>query len=482
MLGAPSFAASTAKTAAKTAGHAKVFKAGAATSNITPPLGLGIVGGWESSPATQIHDELHVRCLALDDGATRLVFAVVDSVGVSREVFDEAKQLIHAATGVPRENMMMSATHTHSAVSSGNTSPASAWGQPGGYRGFLIQRIADGVRRAINNLEPARIGWGAGKVPQHVFNRRWLLQDGASTVNPFGGQDYAVMNPGGRPDLLKPAGPTNPEVYFLSLQSTNGRQIALLANYWLHYVGGVGPAEISADYFAVFCDRIQQLLGADRLDPPFVGILANGPCGDVNNNNYTPGAPPSPKYARYEKMKVVANDVAEEVMRVHKTIQHRDWVELKAAQAELELQMRRPTPEMVQRAQTILARPATVSPIHKREIDYARRTVAAKDWAEKVNIVLQTFRLGELGIAAIPFEVFTDIGLTIKTQSPFKDTFTIELANGSNGYLPTPEHHKLGGYETWLGTNRVEKEASRKIETKVLELFRQIHNGRPAGS
>ncbi|MBL9211963.1 MAG: hypothetical protein JNL92_16005 [Opitutaceae bacterium] len=449
----------------------RVFKAGAATSNITPALGAGIVGGWSAPAATHIHDELHVRCLALDDGTTRLVFAVVDSVGVSREVFDEAKRLVHEATGLPTAQMMMSATHTHSAVSSGSTRTADTANPLGDYRGFLIRRIADGVRRAINNLEPARIGWGAGQVPQHLFNRRWLLQDGKKAVNPFGGEDLAVMNPGGRTDLLKPAGPTNPEVYFISIQSTSGRPIALLANYWLHYVGGVGPNDISADYFAVFCDRIQELLGADRQDPPFVGLLANGPCGDVNNNNYTPGAAPGPRYGRYEKMRVVANDVAQEVMRVHRTLRHHDWVELRAAQAELELRMRRPTPAMVARAQEILARPATVSPLHRRELDYARRTVAAQEWPESVKIVLQAFRLGGLGVAAIPFEVFTETGLAIKAKSPFADTFTIELANGSYGYLPTPEQHALGGYETWLGTNRVELEASRKIEARVLELL-----------
>ena len=52
--------------------------------------------------------------------------------------------------------------------------------------------------------------------------------------------------------------------------------------------------------------------------------------------------------------------------------------------------------------------------------------------------------------------------------------FTIELANGSYGYLPTPEQHELGGYETWLGTNRVETEASRKIVAQILKLFAQV--------
>ena len=45
--------------------------------------------------------------------------------------------------------------------------------------------------------------------------------------------------------------------------------------------------------------------------------------------------------------------------------------------------------------------------------------------------------------------MFVEIGLEIKKKSPLKPTFTIELANGYNGYLPTPEQHELGGYETW---------------------------------
>ena len=67
------------------------------------------------------------------------------------------------------------------------------------------------------------------------------------------------------------------------------------------------------------------------------------------------------------------------------------------------------------------------------------------------------------------------IGLELKDRSPFDDTFTIELASGSFGYLPTPEQHRLGGYETWLGTNFVEYEASRKIVKNVLEMFHELH-------
>ncbi|HMF72539.1 MAG TPA: hypothetical protein VK616_13770, partial [Flavitalea sp.] len=241
---------------AKTSGQDKVFRAGASTSNITPPLGTPIVGNFVEPPATQIHDELHARCLVLDDGTTQLAFVIVDNVGINQKVFDEAKHQIHERTGLPEEHLLMSAVHTHSATSAAGGSGIRRGGWNIGksldeYQSFLARRISDGVQVAINNLEPARIGWGSGKVPQHLFNRRWKMKD--SVVNPFGEKEIVKMNPGIRnPDLLEPAGATDPQVSFISVESTSGRPIALLGNYSLHYVGGVPTGDISADYFAVF--------------------------------------------------------------------------------------------------------------------------------------------------------------------------------------------------------------------------------------
>jgi neutral ceramidase len=446
----------------------RVFKAGAATSNITPPIGMTIVGNFAPQPVSKhVHDELHVRCLVLDDGRTKLAFAVADNLHLARDVWDEAKQKLVADTGIPASHMMFSATHTHSSVSAITNKNAGI-----DYRSLVISRVVDGVKRALNNLEPARIAWGAGKLPQWVGNRRWLLKEGVTNPNPFGGQDRAVMNPSGTliPRLAGPAGPTNPEVYCLSVQATDGRQIALLANYWLHYVGGVGREDLSADYFGEFCRRIEQALGA-----PCVGILANGPCGDVNSNDYS-GRTPAVKYEPYEKIKVVTNDLAQEVLRVRQTLTYQDWVPLKAAASDLELAVRRPTPEMIKWAEGVLAKPKDAAPTHRLEQPYAERVMEARNAKpDTIQAFIQAFRIGELGIASIPFEVFTETGLTIKARSPFKDTFTIELANGSNGYLPTPRQHDFGGYETWLGTNRVEREASEKITARALELLQSVH-------
>ena len=449
----------------------KVLRAGAATSNITPWLGGGIVGGWRSPPAEHVHDELHARCLVLDDGTTRIVLVVADSVGIPREVFDEAKRMVREHTKLPVDHMLMAASHTHSATSSRPASVLVPGDEFNDYQRFLAHRIADGVRCAINNLQPARIGWGTVDVPEHVNNRRWLMKPGPHLANPFGGTDKARMNPrSGSPELIEPAGPIDPQVCFLSVQSAEGRPIALLANYSLHYVGGTGGAQISGDYFAVFADRIQQLLGADRLDPPFVGILSNGTSGDINNINFRV---PRGRKKPYEQMRYVAHDVAQKVFEASKDVKYHDSVPLGMAQRELSLAVRKPTPEQLARARELMAGAKPI-PGRPHEEIYARRILQQQESPASISVVLQAVRIGEAGIAAIPFEVFAETGLELKEKSPLKPTFTIELANGTYGYLPTPRQHALGGYETWLGSCKVEVDASTKIVKSLLEMFGEL--------
>jgi neutral ceramidase len=448
------------------------FRAGAAASNVTPWLGLSINGGFQDHIATNVHDELHARCLVLDDSQSRLALVVVDSCMIPREIFDEAKRLASQDTGIPVSNMMMSATHTHSAPAA---TPVFQSDPDADYRKFLARRIADGVWRAANNLAPAKIAWGTASVPEQVFNRRWFMKPGAVLRDPFNRtNDQVKMNPGvGNAFLLDPAGPTDPEVVFISLQHTNGKPLALLANYSLHYCGGCGPGVISADYFGMFADRIQQLLGADRQDPPFVGVMANGTSGNINNINFRGGQPKQPPFGQ---MRMVANAVAEAVHREHQNVRFRDWVPLKALQTELTLGVRKPTPREVEFAESVLAK-ASSKLVTPEEV-YARETALIKDYPETVALILQAVRIGDVGIAAIPCEVFVEIGLDFKRQSRalgITPSFTVSLANGYNGYLPTVEHFKLGGYETWRArSSYLETNAAPQIYKTVTTLLEKL--------
>src|SRR5262249_25013774 len=158
----------------------------------------------------------------------------------------------------------------------------------------------DGVRRAFNNLAPARVGWGVGKEPSQVFNRRWKMKPGAIPANPFGDVDSVLMNPGVQnPNLIDPSGPIDPEVCILAVTSPMGRPIGLFANYSLHYVGGNPGGDVSADYYGIFANRMRQLLRTDEQDPPFVAMMSNGASGNINNINFREARA---KQEQYEQM------------------------------------------------------------------------------------------------------------------------------------------------------------------------------------
>lgn len=436
----------------------KIFRAGASTTNISPSMAVAMRS---SGTIENIHDELQARCLVLDDGEKRLAFIVADNIGLPRELLDEAKRIIHEENELSPENVMISSTHTHSMVRASGPPPFDD------YQKLIIRRMADAVRKAIFNLAPARIGWGVGSVPEHVFVRRWFMKEGSPVPNPYGGEDKVMMNPGRQnPNLVEPAGEPDPEVSVISVQALDGTPMALFANYSLHYVGGVPSGHISADYFAVFADRIQELLGADRQDPAFVGIMSNGTSGDVNNINY---AVPGQQYPPYVRMKVVANDVAREVMKVYEDIEHHDWAALHSAQREVNLKVRKPDSELTAHAKKVLAGEDQRMGPHGSSQHYNRGLLARLDLPDNIDIPLQAFKIGELAIATVPFETFAETGLEIKAKSKHKPTFTVSLANGSYGYLPTPRQHEWGGYEAW--TNRFEYEASVKIVNTLLEML-----------
>ncbi|NBX60295.1 MAG: hypothetical protein EBT62_07520 [Opitutaceae bacterium] len=117
------------------------------------------------------------------------------------------------------------------------------------------------------------------------------------------------MNPGaGSPDLIEPAGPTDPTASFIFLREPNGKPIALFSSYSLHYVGGVDNGDISSDYYGVYCEKLKELLSPQNNS--FVALMANGTSGDINNINFkTPRGRQKP----YEQMTIVANDLATKV-------------------------------------------------------------------------------------------------------------------------------------------------------------------------
>ncbi len=140
-------------------------------------------------------------------------------------------------------------------------SPATAMA----YRKVVVEGIAESIIRAHAALRPAAVGAAAHPLPEEVFNRRWYLKPGKMPLNPFGKLDAVKMNPGTSPEVLdRPAGPTDPDITILSVQDAKRKPLALLANYSLHYVGGMPGGQMSADYFGEFARVMPSRLRADE--------------------------------------------------------------------------------------------------------------------------------------------------------------------------------------------------------------------------
>ncbi len=448
----------------------KVLRAGAFAIDVSPQkFPVPVSGGILPQFATKVIDPLHARCLVLDDGKTELAIVIVDSLLISRELSDQAKELASEATGIAHDRMLIAATHTHSApavVGAHATDPDLEYAQ------FLVRQIAKGIALAKENLRPARIGWGIGKNDKNVFCRRYLMKPGTARTNPFSGKtnDRAQMNPGHtNPNKIKRTGPSDPDVAVLSVQTTAGEPIALLSNYSTHYVGA--PA-VSADYFGVFCRNMTKLLKAENCSPPFVGMLSNGTSGDANCVDFD--GPSRRKFDRFS----VASEIAQTAFDTYQEIEYFDWVPLVMKEKALELNVRMPNDEEVKAAKQVLAKLENGRPTNIVE-SYARETVLLSQLPPTREIKLQAIRIGELGITALPNEAFGSTGLTIKKRSPLGTTFTIDLANGYAGYLPPPEQHKLGGYTTWRArTSLLEVDAEPKIVDTVVGLLHLVANQR----
>ncbi len=453
----------------------KGLRAGAAKLDVTPRLGLSVPGNMSDHKGAHVHDPLYVRALVLDDGRTSVAVVTCDCVALYDETIAAAKQIIEKQTGLISDRVAVAATHSHSA---GPTVSIFQSDADRDYQRWVSIRIADAVRCAANNRRPAQIGWAVGSEPRAVFNRRYFMNPGTMPENPWGKTDDKVkMNPGvGNPNVVKPAGPIDPALPVVAVRDSDGDPIAVLANYTLHYVGGVGPSHISADYFGMWADVIEREWAAPATvnKSPMVAMLTNGCSANINNVDVLGSSSKTRPLSPYYQMDKVARMVADETLRVLRTVQYRDAVPLGARMSRIPLRVRKPAASEVAEARAILEQAKGRELRGLREV-YARETILMAEYPDIMEVPVQALRIGDLGIAALPVEAFVELGLEIKQQSPFPTTFVMELCNGYFGYVPTVEGHEQGGYETWRArSSYLEINAAPALVGAALDLLKGV--------
>jgi hypothetical protein len=413
------------------------LRAGAARSCITPELGTHLCGYFHDRRATDIHDDLHAKALVLENEGEVIVIVVCDLIGLASDDMASVKEHAQLLTGIPRDRIFVSCTHTHYGPAS-----LAALGTPRdeAYMERAAERIGDSVKLAQNRLRPAEIGVASTVCPGETFNRRWHMRDGTVQMNP----GYE------NPDALRKAGPTDPQVVILAVRDRERVPIAVLANYSLHYVGGPAHTSVSADYFGYFDRALQRMAGCQ-----FAAIMANGCCGDTNNLDASRPEPEMPH--PYFQQQRVANVLASAVFGAWQGLRYYQYDSDPVLGAATEMMTFRRRASS--RKDLALAKNRLGGGIEAliddaagdfRERIYARETLYVDAEPLERAVPIMALRVGELGIVGLPGEIFVEYGLQIKQLSPFAKTMPVELANDFVGYCPTDKALSEGSYETRL--------------------------------
>jgi hypothetical protein len=436
------------------------LSAGAAKAVITPPLGTSLAGYFEDRKAIDVHDDLHAKALVVTDDHEAAALVVCDLIVCPREVTDRARQEAYIRTGIAPEHITISCTHTHTGPDTAGLLGAV---KEEAYDEWLVGRIADALQMAYRRLQPAVACWGSGSEPDEVFNRRWHMRDGRVVMNP----------PVGSPDLVKPAGPTDPEVGLLAFERPDGSPIAAVVNYALHYVGGGSNYEVSADYFPIVETELNRMVEAR-----FPVLLANGCCGDINNINFREGHPPRPKRGLWAQAEHVARVLAAEATKVWEQALRHSEAAVGAAAREVPVPRRTTPPDELARARQVAGQSREASGLSIIDWQYAREWLLVDQLPPILGSPVTAGRVGDAAWAGLPGEVFCAFGLAIKERSPFALTMPIELANDYLGYICTPEGLAQGGYETWLARSSLPTgEGGWALTNAAIDLLKGLAGG-----
>ncbi|MDF1751503.1 MAG: hypothetical protein P1U89_01885 [Verrucomicrobiales bacterium] len=452
------------------------FKAASVIVDITPQTFPVLVnGGMLSRSVDTVHTPLSARSLAVSDGNESIVIVVVDSCMVPRPLCDQAKSIASEKAGIPMDHILISATHTHSAPSCLSCLGTEA--DPV-YSPFLVKKLVDAILTPLKNLEPAKVGFGRIDAAEFTALRRWVRRPDRLDLDPFGNPTVRANMHSAKnyDDVIGKSGPEDPELSMIALQSTDGRPIALLANFSMHYFG---DKSLSADYFGLFCNALQKKVQPEPGDErPFVGILSHGCSGDIWRRDYEK---PVDEQFNHPKIEDYTEALLELAFKAYQDIDYTIPEDVKMAEQRMTLNYRTPNAQLLEWSQRIVDEMGDRPPKTKVEV-YAREQIILHE-RQNTEIVVQALSIGkDIAIATTPNETYAITGLKIKGASPFSDTMVIELANGGDGYIPPPEQHLIGGYNTWAARSAgLEVKAEPVITETGIQLLEKLA-GKPRRS
>jgi hypothetical protein len=450
--------------------NASDLQAGLAAVDITPPVPYRMCGYFNERLSTGVHDPLHAKAIVLRQGDRQLAMVFCDLIGISADISRKAREAAEKKTGIGRNNILISATHTHTgplfrcalrdyfheqAIAKHGADPY----EKVDYPALLVDRLAQAIAQAHAAMRPVALSAGIAKEPGLSFNRRFHMQDGSVVFNP------GKLNP----NIVRVAGPIDPDVgVVLVRDAADSRPLGSVTVFALH-LDTMGGTQYGADYPYWLEQSLREELGSS-----FISLFGNGTCGDINHINFM-SAHAQPGGVETKRIgQALASRVKAEVPKLKPVSQPRLGVQTEIVRVPLQ----KYTPEELAWAK------ASMDKIGTDKLSFYDQVKAYKIMdlhsykADMLPIMVQVLRLSDdVAVVALPGEVFVELGLAIKKASPFAVTMVVELAHDTPDYVPTRKAFTEGSYETI--NSRVQPGGGEMIVDAAIRLLRQLKDEKP---
>lgn len=398
----------------------KKFLCGAGRADVTPAIGTLLFGYNPHQVSTSVHDNLNVTAVAFSNGEETAVMITATVGEVKTALSDRLRAEVAKACGIPFANVVISATHTHSAP---NVAGMEGWGDvdEAYVTEFFLPGILSASKAAVANMKPAVIGIGTTHSEVGI-NRRQIYRGGNVGLgqSKFGCYDPAMT--------------------VISVRDEEGKGIVNLVHYGCHGTAAGCNHEISRDWSGIMCDRLEKISGT-------LTAYWQGCCGDVGprlTNGRTTG-----DISDVEELGGVA---ANDAVYAYRKIKSFRPGELSLFKGTVKLPFRElPSLEFVNAKLASYDNPEKLYNIEGMIYAYFRDVKtfleSGKPGPESFNFDQTLVSIGEVLFVPFPFEVFSEITLRLREYTGWAHTLSLSVTNGANAYLPSKDQIPCGGYE-----------------------------------
>jgi len=430
--------------------------AGTARIDNTPSHNVWMEGMIRSHPSEGVHDPLFARALVLANSKDRAQAFAIVSLNVcmlSSEQASSARAMVEGHTHIPASQIMLAASHTHSGPAIvGSLTPS----EPE-YVEELLEKITIVVDEAATNIKPVAIGVGSGHEDSISHYRRLLADDGSVIMNwePF---------PAER--IVAPLGEIDPEVGVIKVVAADNPDsvAAILFNHAGH------PNVLSGDNYLLSGDYTG--LAERLLEEEFgeTALFVNGAQGTMDIDGL--------RDRDWEGMQRTGQALAVAVAQTARDITPSNATTIRGASTQYYLPARKITNEQLAWAEEKLAQTGGqiqavadgVGDDYKAKLYRDLHEVQDRD----IQVEQLCFAIDGTALLSFPGEMFTEIGMAIKKQSPFEHTYIAGLTNGHISYLPTDKAIAEGGMA--VDVRYVDAGAEDIVMANSLALLERLHS------